>query len=242
MSSINSIALNYIPGPIDLLDWFTMPLSSAGLMNAGVIYGRDTHHLEGKNYANMTNTYAYHYRDASKIVIMKGPKGYPWDVKNYDGLYVYDYQTESVWSDPKTYKRFTSPKLGVPICNRFVIGQTIVTPKFGYTLVKAANCVQTILPGIGQIAYQSSNVFNYNPGGNLGNNPCVLIHYYWNGLLQIDGSYLYTDREQLWLTPTYGWVTWTHAKWISGTYVIDSMVINNQLVAGGAPIPVLPCP
>lgn len=233
-----------MPTPvIDLLDWFIMPLSNMGFTNNGSVYGRDTHHLEGMNVTANSPVFAYHYKDPSKIVIMKGPKGYPWDIKTYDNFMVYDYQTEYKLNDPTSYKRFISPEPGVPICNRFMTGGTIITPKSGYVLtVSSGKCAPVALPGIGQIAYSTSYPFTYNYGGMIGAQPTVLISYFWNGLLQVDGSYLYTDREELYLTPTYGWLDWTHAKYYKGNYLVDAFVTHNQLVAGGAPTPVLPCP
>src|ERR1700756_1030515 len=42
------------------------------------------------------------------IWYVKDAKGYPWDVNLFDDSYVYQLITENVWTDPTTYKIFTS--------------------------------------------------------------------------------------------------------------------------------------
>lgn len=212
----------------DLKEWFMLPSVAKGCkLPDGTPYGRETHHLEGKNLSNNTNTYACHVDTGKAIIVAKTKNGFPWDVKAYDLQTIQDTYTEANnqgWTNLKNYK-----KSGWPILPRFWNGDPSV-----YTFAASApwyefeNCVQVDKGDVGAILVDLQGPFDMDFQGNVGIQRTILVSYYWS-----DGKH----REQLFLTEKAGWQNWTHALRVQlspgfSDYKIDSSVTHNNILPG----------
>lgn len=215
----------------DLTKWFMMPLSSDGLKynynGQLVTYGRDTHHLEGLNVTNNTKVYAYHNDTGKSMWFTKTPQRFPWDVKAYDANNIYSTVTEADikgWSDPHNYKSegwVMFPRYWDGDPSSYAFHPNAVWKNY-------QGCVLQSQGDVGPILYTIEGPFSMDFGGDIGITQTILITYYWSDR---------THREQLFLTNTAGWVTWTHAKFTllslnTSMYVIDAKVIHNKIIPG----------
>lgn len=181
-----------------------------------------TSHLEGTNVSGgKTTKVIQHAHDTGKtLVYSKTDLGYPWDMKPYDDNWIYDDKTELDWTSDKDYKQN-----GWPMCPRFWDGD----PSWYYYQASApwksfVNCQQNGQGDVGPVLYSLQGPFNFDFGGMIGPQLTILLSYFWAGL---------KNREQLFLTGTYGWPKWTHATLQpNGLYLIDSVSLHNQVVQG----------
>lgn len=198
-----------------------------------------THHLEG----NHNPLYVLITPARDKFYWIKGPKGYPWDIQLVDDRFVYLWITESVWGDPRTYKKFVRngwPGEGLPLAPR-TIGYGLPSPEVisvQSAFQTVANCTQVKLSDLGAVRTTLTGPYLIDFKGDVAQQPALIANYQWNG----EGG-KYSDREQFFLTSSHGLVRWTHAKLDgpTGMYVEDNQTDYNRVVVGGAPVPFFPC-
>jgi len=211
----------------DLTKWFLMPSTIAGLG-----YGRETHHLEGVTLTGAPADREYHIDTGKNLVIMKDPRGWPWDVKSYDQNFIYDWITELDWTSPRNYKAFNPP---LSMCPRFWDGDPynsaeIIHPTSNYDTF--INCKKVQSANLQEVAYNIHAPVLMDFGGDVGEQETIIIEYYWDSA---------SNRELLYLTRKAGWVKWCHQSFVSSVYVTDAMTLHNKIVPSGAPTLQFPC-
>jgi hypothetical protein len=222
----------------DLKEWFLMPSVNAKKLVydpktlAMVVYGRETHHLEGIHVEDKTKVIAHHYDTGKTMVFGKTDKGFPWDLKGYDDLNIYDTATENGWKSDKDYKMQADK---IAMCPRYWNGEPHIyrsSPHVHYNVIQG--CKQVGQGDVGPAFFSLEGPFMMDHEGDVGIINTILISYYWS-----DGK----NREQLFLTDPssarpVGWVKWTHANRINldnSTYVdykTDQTAIHNKIVLG----------
>jgi hypothetical protein len=214
----------------DLTKWFVMPKNSEGFkLPSGITYGRDTHHLEGMNLTNNTKVYAYHTDTGKALIFTKTPKGFPWDLKEYDNDFIYDSGTELGWDNPRDFKMQDIP---IKMCPRFWDGDP-TSYQFSQHVAyhEYRNCIKTVPGDVGPAYFTLQFIPYMDYKGDIGSQPTILLTYFWGDT---------KHREQLFLTFNFGWVKWTHSVRNNLSpnvieYVKDSEVIHNKLVIGSVP-------
>lgn len=195
----------------DMVSWFRNP-------------NWKTSHLEGTNTNPITSATSKVYQacfDTGKTLgYIKTKGGFPVELKEYDNAYIYDTTTELDWTSPNDYKAN-----GWPICPRFWDGD----PTWYYYQAVAqwtsfSNCKQLAQGQVGPVQYSLQGPFVYDFGGQVGPQQTILLTYLWTAP---------KNREQLFLTQTFGWVRWKHATLQpNGLYLVDSDSNHNLIVPG----------
>ena len=97
------------------------------------------------------------YAASGYFVWTKSLVGYPWDIKTFDNLYVYDRTTELSWTDPTTFKRFDTD---LPMTQRCVhlgrAGATIKVPATNTTYQAFSQCQPFIRQPLGNVINSTS--------------------------------------------------------------------------------------
>jgi hypothetical protein len=209
-------------GTYDMLNWMTLdPATSAG------------HHMSGNANPLYTSV------AAGKFYWTKGANGTPWDIQLYDSKYIYLWITELNWNDPHTFKKFTynTNMPLVPRCAKVGFpGSTIFVPNTSYQTYTDCHhyVVQNLKKGINQVW----GPYKISLGGNLPNNLQTLVASY---RYNCDTNYANCgDKEEYYLTKTYGLVQWVHYSLSGGAYQMKQKTVFNRLVSGGT-TPVFPC-
>jgi len=218
-------------GTEDMLNWFTMDTKL-----------RATQHLEGNINPMYTLVWSPDASGLGKIFWVKSAKGYPWDVHLYDEDFIYDWLTESSWSDPQTYKRFVNNRT-LPLSPRCVQPGDGINPN---ATIMVANTVYEAHTSCSQYVYKNlkksiNQVFGPKPmsfGGELPDNlPTMIATYQYN----CDATYRNCgDKEEYYLVKPYGLVEWRHYVLQGSEYRIDNTTTFNRM-ADGQTKAVLPC-
>jgi hypothetical protein len=218
-------------GTEDMLTWFTMDAKM-----------RANQHLEGNVNPMYTQVWAPDASGLGKFFWVKSAKGYPWDVHLYDDDFIYDWLTESSWSDPQTYKRFVNNRT-LPLSPRCVQPGDGTTPN---ATIMIANTVYEAHTSCSQYAYKNlkksmNQVFGPRAmsfGGDLPDNiPTMTAVYQYN----CDDHYQTCgDKEEYYLAKPYGLVEWRHYVLQGSEYRIDNSTTFNRLTAGQTKA-ALPC-
>lgn len=240
---------SFVSGAQDLLGWMAMKLPD-----------RLGFHLTGGA------TPKYMRIDGGVLWETKSANGNPSDVRIYDDTYIYQVYTDnndadqqaacqaagysSCFVDPFAYKQSVNPRPFTP--RYFVPGSTvtILTPPVltggGQVnpYIKTTNCGADNQPiaYLGNVKVDTLNGLTMPPGistwgGDVGAQPTLEVDYYYSG----NSSGVYVNRERFYFVRDWGWVSWDHAKLVSGVYVVDQGSTNNIKTAGGAPTPNFPC-
>lgn len=218
-------------GTEDMLAWFTMDAKL-----------RANQHLEGNVNPMYTQVWSPDASGLGKFFWVKSAKGFPWDVHLYDDDFIYDWLTESSWSDPQTYKRFVHNRT-LPLSPRCVQPGDGTNPD---ATIMIANTVYEAHTSCSQYAYKNlkksiNQVFGPKPmsfGGDLPDNILTMTATYQ---YNCDDKYQNCgDREEYYLAKPYGLVEWRHYVLQGGDYRIDNTTTFNRL-APGQTNPVLPC-
>jgi hypothetical protein len=214
----------------DMLDWMTMdPFGS---------------HLTGSG----TSMWPYMDKTQGQFYWIKGPNGYPWDVKKFDANYIYDWVTEVNWSNPRTYKRHIGPiGRGFPLTPRFVIYRvgdppkklsTIATPPSGTNFEIHSGCTKYTKSNLGYVKAEVWGPFYETLGGDMPPN-METLHLAW--LWSCDSSYNKCKTKEVFtLAKAYGNVRWQNYKLVSGQYSLIQTSLKKTVVPGTV-APVHPC-
>lgn len=164
--------------------------------------------------------------------------GYPWDVKGFDANYIYDRSTELLWTDPTTFRRFTTD---LPISARCVRagrpGPTIKIPSSVTNYGSYSNCQLTQTQNLGYVVNSISAPVAVNTSGNLG----TVTTRYFTYKYSCDASYAHCAYKEVFslglLVGLYDWQYYTRQ---GSKFVLTQESMINQFTPGTA-TPYLPC-
>ncbi|HZQ67189.1 MAG TPA: hypothetical protein VFA68_01615 [Terriglobales bacterium] len=173
------------------------------------------------------------------FVWTKSALGYPWDVKSFDTNYVYDRTTELGWTDPTSFKRFSTD---LPMSRRCVpMGKAAAPVKIASSRTNYnsyANCQSTQTQSLGYVVNSVSAPVQVNTGGNLGTVSTRYFRYQYT----CDSSYGNCAYMEVFsLGYQIGLYDWKYYQNQSGKWVQVQESVINQL-DGGQATPYLPCP
>lgn len=216
----------------DMLNWFAMENDWSM-----------TYHLTG----NANPLYTYRDWTNHRFYWIKGAAGYPWDVNYYDSAYIYQWATEYKWSDPTSYKAFSTETTmpWSPRCvNKPPAGvygtklATVTVPSSPYTIY-GGSCTVTSNMNLGHVVNEVWGPTPMSLGGNLPSNRLTLTLAY---RYSCDSSYNNCHYKETYdLQQAYGMVRWTYYVLQNGQYVQQSQSVFNNLKSGGSPTPYHPC-
>jgi hypothetical protein len=199
-----------------------------GALNSNPIYSSITPEIASAGYTK-----------SGTFIWTKTPSGYPWDVRTFDGDYIYDRATELLWTDPTSFKRFTQD---MPIAPRCVStrsgGDTIKTKQksSGYSFY--SNCAVTKTADLGYVTNTVSAPVNVNTGGNLGTVKTRTLTYTY----ACNSKYSQCGYMEVFsLGYNVGLYDWKYYTAQNGQWVLvqDSVINNFNL---GQSVPMFSCP
>jgi hypothetical protein len=199
-----------------------------GALNSNPIYSSITPEIASAGYTK-----------SGTFIWTKTPSGYPWDVRTYDGDYIYDRATELLWTDPTSFKRFTQDMPIAPRCaSTRSDSDTIKTKQksSGYSFY--ANCAVTKSADLGYVTNTVSKPVSVDTGGNLGvvKTRTLTYTYACNSKYQQCGY-----MEVFSLGYNVGLYDWKYYTAQSGKWVLmQDSVINNFTL--GQSVPMFTCP
>jgi hypothetical protein len=212
----------------DMLDWSGMESKL-----------RSSYHFVG----NANPLYSSVQRSAGELFLIKGAKGYPWDIDPYDDNYIYLWVTEYDWNDPTTYKGFVNPMPWMPRCIDIPeqaegkISSILITDSNYNTYLHG--CAQQQTQDLGHVVNEVWGPFQMSLGGNLPPNEKTLELSYRYGCDSTYDNCSY--KETFDFQKHLGLVRWTYYTLQNGTYVQQNQSVFNTMAGGGAPKPYTPC-
>jgi hypothetical protein len=177
------------------------------------------------------------YATQGTFLWIKSVNGFPWDIKSFDGKYVYDRTTELSWTDPQKFKRFI---VDLPMSARCVPvgypGPAIRIPPSAsaYKFYSACTAYQT-----GQLNYVYNTVSApvKVTTGNLGTVTTRRFKYRY----ACDSNYSNCQYMEVFsLGRNVGLYDWKYYVNQNGSWVLKQDSLINQL-SSGATTPNLPC-
>lgn len=218
-------------GTEDMLNYFVMGYPNRltnymGPGNANPVYTSISPDL-GSNFAV-----------SGEFFWIKSSVGYPWDIKTFDGSYVYDRATEYNWNDPTTFKRFNTDlpmsKRCVPV-NKSGGSVRISSGSTAYTAY--TNCLPIQTQNLGYVINSISAPSMVNTGGNLGTVQTRYFTYEYS----CNSGYKNCAYEEVYSLGygigVYDWKMYVNQ---GGTFVLQQESVINQFDSGSA-TPYLPC-
>lgn len=168
----------------------------------------------------------------------KSSVGYPWDIKTFDGNYVYDRSTELSWTDPTSFKRFNTD---LPMSKRCVpvnkSGGTLYISNSKTNYTSYASCSSTQTQNLGYVVNSISAAKKVATGGNLGTVQTRLFTYKYS----CNSSYGNCAYKEVYsLGYRVGLYDWKYYVNQNGTWVEKQESVINQLDSGSA-TPYTPC-
>jgi hypothetical protein len=226
-----SESMNCPSGTEDMMNYFTLGDPNRlnnymGPGNANPIYTTIVPDL-GSNFS--TSGY---------FVWTKSSLGYPWDIKTFDQNYIYDRTTELSWTDPTSFKRFTTD---LPLARRCApIGKAAAAIKVSSAATNFSfygNCKIASTQNLRYVINTISAPRLVNTGGNLGTVPTRYFNYKYS----CNSSYANCAyREVFSLGYQIGLYDWKYYKNQGGTWVLAQESVINHFTSGAA-TPYLPC-
>jgi hypothetical protein len=155
------------------------------------------------------------------------------DVKAFDGNYVYMRSTELIWTNNTTFKRFVHD---LPITARCVpsgeAGPEIQVQDTSFQYYSSCKAYKE--SNIGTAVNDLDAPVLMDTGGNIGSVWTRVFHYYYNCNADFQQC---TDEEQFFLANGYGEWQWKHYQ---NGVLVNSTLINN--IESGTTNATLPCP
>jgi hypothetical protein len=155
------------------------------------------------------------------------------DVKAFDGDYVYMRSTELIWTNNTTFKRFVHD---LPIAARCVpsgeAGPEIKVQDTSFQYYSSCKAYKE--SNIGTAVNDLDAPVLMDTGGNIGQVWTRVFHYYYNCNADFEQC---TDEEQFYLANGYGEWQWKHYQ---NGVLVNSTLINNM--ESGTTNATLPCP
>ena len=180
-----------------------------------------------------TNNYAA----SGYFIWTKSAAGYPWDIKTFDGRYIYDRATELGWDDPTSFKRFDTD---LPMSARCVRigkpGATIKVSASGTTYQSFAQCEPFLRQPLGNVI----NTISAPAAVNLGNVGLVATRYFTYKYSCNQNYAACQFMEVFSLAYGIGLYDWKYYVSQKGKFVLKSESVIDDL-QGGQTTPSLPC-
>jgi hypothetical protein len=214
-----------------MLNYFTMAYSN-----------RLSNHMGPGNanpiYTSISPDLGEKFAVSGQFLWTKSAVGYPWDIKTFDGNYVYDRATELSWTDPTSFKRFTRD---LPMSKRCVptkrSGGSIKISSSATNYSSYANCQQTQTQNLGYVVNSISAPSTVNTGGNLGSVRTRYFTYKYS----CNSSYGNCAYQEVYsLGYGVGLYDWKYYVNQNGSFVLNQESVINQFDSGSA-TPYLPC-
>jgi hypothetical protein len=178
------------------------------------------------------------YAESGYFVWMKSSSGHPWDVKIFDGNYVYDRTTELHWNDATTFKRFATDMKISPRCiplNK--AGKAIPVPVSGTDYKSYKNCKSFKLQNLDYALNTVSAPVLVKNVGNVGTVSTRKFDYQYG----CDSNYSNcSDMEVFSLGLGIGLYDWKHYRNQSGKWKLARQSLIDEFKEGEA-TPYLPC-
>ena len=204
----------------DMLAWMTM---RADLSVA--------HHMTGN--ANPL----YTHRESNRFYWTKAASGFPWDIQLVDQNFIYLWVTELNWKNPRTFKVFTSAKLGkfnLPLVPRYARGgypgSTVKVSDSSYQI--HSDCNNFVTKNLGHVINEVWGPYKESLGGQLPNDLQTLVISY---RYSCDSNYSNcANKEEFHVAKPYGLVKWQHQSLgTDGRYSPpDNVTYFNQMSSG----------
>jgi hypothetical protein len=169
---------------------------------------------------------------------MKGAGGSPWDGNSFDEQYVYQSITENVWTNPSSFKMFTSKSWpsgngGIVWAPRYftpgTLNPPIVTADSTYRTYSACGTFTTSNLG-GPVSVQVEGPYEIDFGESLGTQSALVQKYFWGSTMEVN---CYVQG--------FGHVQWQSYSLVEGVYALQQTSAFNTEVAGGVPVLNFPC-
>ena len=168
----------------------------------------------------------------------KSASGFPWDIKTFDSKYVYDRATELNWTDPTSFKRFTTDLPMSPRCvSMRYAPPPIKLPPASTTYQFYASCQSYATGQLNYVYNTISKPTMVSSVGNLGTVKTRYFQYHYN----CNSSYgNCSDVEVFTLGYGVGLYDWKHYVNKNGQWVfVQDSTINT--FTPGQTTPSLPC-
>ncbi len=182
---------------------------------------------------NGTNKYAA----SGYFLWIKSAAGSPWDIKTFDGQYVYDRATELGWNDPTSFKRFDTDLPMTQRCVRiWAAGGTILIPAARTTYQSFSQCQSFQRQPLGNVVNSTSAPVTVKLN-QLGFVPTRYFTYQYS----CNQSYAACKYMEVFsLGYGVGLYDWKYYVNQSGKFVLQQESAINNL-EGGQTTPSLPC-
>lgn len=222
---------------LDVLDYIAMADESKKLG-----FSRQTHNLDGAyDFIEPINPKT----GQGKWNHIKSSRGYPWDIKLFDGNFIYDWLTEWKWDDPTSYKKFVRNRV---VSNVFVDGllcmprhlnegfnapPSLFTPseKSSYWIYPG-NCISDKkVHYLGDVYQYLHGPYFVDNGGDIGFCQTLFHTYIW-GKTREDNTYALN----------HGWTRWSESNFnpVTGLYELNKrpdgslkLVVKSHILKGG---------
>lgn len=185
----------------------------------------------------------YSTTQAGNLFLIKGAKGFPWDIDPYDNNYIYLWITEYDWNDPTTYKGFVKPMPWMPRCID-IPGHgggklsSIFVSDSDYNIY-LSGCARQPTQNLGHVVNELWGPYQKTLGGGLPANANTLELSY---RYACDSTYNNcTYKETFDFQKGLGLVQWTYYTLQNGSYVQQNQSLFNTLTVGATPKPDTPC-
>jgi hypothetical protein len=188
-------------------------------------------------YTNISPDLGSNFSISGRFLWLKSHAGFPWDIKTFDGSYIYDRTTENSWTDATAFKRFTND---LPLSRRCLSKQEgssieVSSSRTNYTTY--ANCNPTKTQNLGYVVNTISAPAVVNNVGTLG----TVKTRYFTYKYSCNSSYGSCTYEEVFsLGYGIGLYDWKYYVNQGGQFVEMQESIINQYDSGTA-TPYLPC-
>lgn len=177
------------------------------------------------------------YAPSGHFVWTKSPSGYPWDIKTFDGNFIYDRSTELGWTDPTSFKKFN---VDLPMSQRCLpskqAGAPLQIPASRTSYQSYAQCAPYKTQPLGYVVNSVSAPTWVNVG-NVGPTRTRYFKYEYS----CDQNYANCQYMEVFaLGLGIGLFDWKYYVNQQGSFVLQQeSIINNE--QGGQTTPALPC-
>jgi hypothetical protein len=218
-------------GTEDMMNYFTMGYPA-----------RLSHYMGPGNanpvYTNIVPDLGARFATSGRFLWIKSAVGDPWDIKTFDEHYVYDRTTELSWTDPTSFKRFTTD---LPMSRRCVpvgeSGGSIKVPAANTNYSSYEDCSPTLTQNLGYVLNTISAPRAVNTGGNLGTVKTRYFTYQYS----CNSSYQNCAYQEVYsLGYEVGLFDWKYYVNENGSFQLNQESIINEFDSGSA-TPYLPC-
>jgi len=188
-------------------------------------------------YTSISPDLGSNYVVSGQFLWIKSSVGFPWDIKRFDGNYIYDRTTELSWTDATAFKRFNND---LPLSARCVpswkSGGTIKVPSSQTNYTFYGNCLPTKAQNLGYVV----NTISAPDVVNIGSLMNVKVRFF-TYQYSCDSNYANCAYQEVFsLGRGIGLYEWKYYLNQGGTFVLNQESVINKFDSGVA-TPYLPC-